>query len=159
MVSGVLYILCVSKIHDIGAEMPFEEKRAWIQGLVSAGGYAWYLAAVLERAGDGPIVDVAYQWPMITATLAAMIASVVAHTATAIAYPGEGRQRDERDAAIHRHGESISRYVLGACAVVPLGLAMLECDHFWIANSIYLAAVLTELSSATLKIVAYRRGV
>lgn len=159
MVSAELYILCVSKIHDIGAAMPFEEKRAWISGLVTAGGYGWYLAVVLERAGGGPLVDVAYQWPLIGATLAAIVASVVAHTAVAIVYPGEVGERDERDAAIHRHGESISRYVLGACAVVPLGLAMLECDHFWIANSIYLAAVLTELSAATLKIVAYRRGV
>jgi hypothetical protein len=42
--------------------------------------------------------------------------------------------------------------------LVPFGLAMAEGDHFWIANAIYLAFVLSALTASVVKIVAYRRG-
>jgi hypothetical protein len=35
---------------------------------------------------------------------------------------------------------------------------MAEADHFWIANAIYAAFVLSALVSTPLKLVAYRRG-
>ena len=40
----------------------------------------------------------------------------------------------------------------------PLILAAAEADHFWIANTIYLAFVLSTVTGSVAKIVAYRRG-
>ena len=37
-------------------------------------------------------------------------------------------------------------------------MAMAEADHFWIANVIYLAFVLSAILGSIAKIVAYRRG-
>jgi hypothetical protein len=48
--------------------------------------------------------------------------------------------------------------VLGVLTVGPLGLAMAEADHFWIANAIYLAAAFANVVSTSVKLVAYRRG-
>ena len=48
--------------------------------------------------------------------------------------------------------------VLGFATLLPLGLAMAEVDYFWIANSIYLACVVSGVVTAVVKIVAYRRG-
>jgi hypothetical protein len=42
--------------------------------------------------------------------------------------------------------------------VAALVLAMAEADHFWIANAVYLAFVLSALLGSAAKIVAYRRG-
>jgi NADPH:quinone reductase-like Zn-dependent oxidoreductase len=35
---------------------------------------------------------------------------------------------------------------------------MAEFDHFWIANAVYLAFVLSALLGSTAKVIAYRRG-
>lgn len=42
--------------------------------------------------------------------------------------------------------------------VAALLMAMAEWDHFWIANVIYLAFVLSAMLGSVAKIVAYRRG-
>jgi hypothetical protein len=42
--------------------------------------------------------------------------------------------------------------------VAALLMAMAEWDHFWIANVIYLAFVLSAILGSVAKIVAYRRG-
>ena len=43
-------------------------------------------------------------------------------------------------------------------AAVPLILTLAEVDHFWIANTIYLAFILSATAGSIVKIVAYRRG-
>ena len=43
-------------------------------------------------------------------------------------------------------------------AVAALVMAMAEVDHFWIANAVYLAFLLSALLSSTAKIAAYRKG-
>ena len=63
-----------------------------------------------------------------------------------------------RDKDINRFGEYVGGIVLGVGMVVPLVLAMAEFDYFWIANAMYAAFVLSSLVSATVKLVAYRRG-
>jgi hypothetical protein len=46
--------------------------------------------------------------------------------------------------------------VLGGVAALLLSLA--EGDHFWIANTLYLAFVLSAVIGSAARIVAYRRG-
>ena len=71
----------------------------------------------------------------------------------------QGRgQKDQRDREIHRFGEYIGQSFVVIGGVAALVLAMAEADHFWIANAIYLAFVLSSVLGCAAKIVAYRRG-
>ncbi|MGH2489188.1 MAG: hypothetical protein ACRDFR_06205, partial [Candidatus Limnocylindria bacterium] len=65
---------------------------------------------------------------------------------------------DERDRDIHRYGEYFGFYVLSVGVVLALILTIAEVEYFWIAHMIYLAFVAASLTSAVLKIRAYRRG-
>lgn len=65
---------------------------------------------------------------------------------------------DDRDREIDRMATVRTLLVLVAGALAALGMALAEWPHFWIANVIYLAFVLQAVSSAVVKIVAYRRG-
>lgn len=67
-------------------------------------------------------------------------------------------RKDERDTHIERLGGNVFGIVLAALAIGPLALAMAEKEQFWIANSLYAALVLAGLTSAVVRIVAYRRG-
>jgi uncharacterized membrane protein YeaQ/YmgE (transglycosylase-associated protein family) len=48
--------------------------------------------------------------------------------------------------------------VLGIGMVGPFVLALIEADHFWIANAIYLVFVVQAVVGAVIKLIAYRRG-
>lgn len=65
---------------------------------------------------------------------------------------------DDRDREIDRIATVRTFLVLVAGALAALGMALAEWPHFWIANVIYLAFVLQAVSSAIVKLVAYRRG-
>jgi len=67
-------------------------------------------------------------------------------------------RKDERDVHIERLGNSVFGLVLSALVIGPLALAMAEREQFWIANSLYGALVIAGLTSAIVKVVAYRKG-
>jgi hypothetical protein len=78
-----------------------------------------------------------------------------------ITEPGSGSdigRTDERDVTIGRRGELVGYYVSSGGVVVAMALTMLEYPYFWIANVLYLSFVVAALVSATVKLVAYRRG-
>jgi len=77
----------------------------------------------------------------------------------AVAWPKDADKKDQRDKEIYRFGEYIGQSFVVVGAAAALVLAMAEVDHFWIANAVYLAFVLSALLSSTAKIFAYRRGV
>jgi cell division protein FtsW (lipid II flippase) len=89
---------------------------------------------------------------------AAIAASIVGHIVVAIAWPKDADKKDQRDKEINRFGDYIGQSFVVIGAVAALVLSMAEVDHFWIANVIYLAFVLSALLGSTAKIVAYRRG-
>jgi hypothetical protein len=138
--------------------MSSEEKRAWIYVVVAASVSAVYFGTVLAKVPGTDVATIAYVWPMITAVGVGIGLSIVAGIVVAVASPREAGRSDERDRQIHRLGEYVGFYVMSVAAVVPLGLAMAEAAHFWIANSLYLAFVLAALASAIVKVVSYRRG-
>ena len=148
MMSALLYIHGVS----------FEEKNTWIYAAVAIGAYAAYLMTVLGRAHGGPLSSVAYVAPMLWTIGGAIVASIVGHLVISVARPSEAGRRDQRDKEIHRFGEYVAGIVLGVGVLVPFGLTMAAADHFWIANSIYLAFTVSALCGTTVKLVAYRRG-
>ncbi|WP_127940252.1 hypothetical protein [Nonomuraea polychroma] len=138
--------------------MASEEKRAWIMVVVSVCAYGAYLAVVLGRAGTIPLTEVPYVAPLLWSIGGACLASIVLFIAVSMASPADIGKKDQRDREIHRYGEYTGQSFLVAGAIAAMIMAMLEWDHFWIANTLYLAFVLSAVLGSTLKIIAYRRG-
>lgn len=70
---------------------------------------------------------------MLTAIGVTIVLAIVANILVAIGSPTEADKRDERDTSIDRHGELV-------------------------AHAIFVAFVLSGLTTSAVKIVAYRRG-
>ncbi|GGS69750.1 hypothetical protein GCM10010156_30660 [Planobispora rosea] len=138
--------------------MSYEEKGVWVYLVVSLGAYGVYLAVILGRADGVPLSEVAYVPPMLWSIGIAVAATVVGRVAVEIVRPSESHRSDPRDKEINRFGEYVAGVVFAVVMVVPLGLAMAEADHFWIANAMYTAFVLAALVGSGVKLVAYRRG-
>ncbi|MFD5507111.1 hypothetical protein ACFWIB_04965 [Streptomyces sp. NPDC127051] len=139
--------------------MAFQEKRAWIMGVVAIAGYAVYLAVVLGRAGTGvPLPEVAYVVPLLWTVGGAIAASIALSIAAAITSPGEADVKDQRDKEIARLGEYTGQSFLVLGAVTALALSMAEADRFWISNVIYLGFVLSAVLASVVKLAAYRWG-
>ncbi len=135
-----------------------EEKRAWIMAVVALCAYTAYAVIVLSRAGAGPLADVPYVAPLLWTVGAAIVASIVLHVAAALASPEDAGRKDQRDREIGRFGEHIGQSFVVIGGVAALVMAMAGLDHFWIANAVYLAFVLSSLLGSIAKIAAYRRG-
>ena len=138
--------------------MSFEEKSTWIYALIVVALAAIYFAMVLGQLPQSAAGDIAYQVPLLAAIGASIVLTVAAHIAIAIAAPDDAGKRDQRDRDINRYGEYVGGIVLSVAAVVPLILTMAEVDHFWIANTIYLALIVSATVGSIVKILAYRRG-
>jgi hypothetical protein len=138
--------------------MAFEEKSAWVMIVVSIGAYTIYVATILSQVGDGPLAGVAYAGAMLWTIGGAIVASIVAHIAMAVA-GGRGADRaDERDREISQVSERIGQSMVVIGALAALVMAIAELRHFWIANVVYLAFVLSGVLSSVAKIMAYRKG-
>jgi MFS family permease len=135
--------------------MSFEEKNTWAFGVIAIVGYVAYLVTVLSQATT-PLADSAYIVPMLSTIGAAIAAGILAGILLGMSSARE--QKDERDRQIYRRGEYAGHAVVLAGAIGALLLAMIEAEHFWIANTVYLAFVLAAVLSSIVKLVAYRRG-
>ncbi|MFF0865169.1 hypothetical protein ACFYUV_25685 [Nonomuraea sp. NPDC003560] len=138
--------------------MSYEEKGAWVYLVATAGAYVAYVIVILSRAGDGPLSAVPYVAPMVWAIGISIVLSIVGRIVVEIVKPSESHKSDVRDREINRSAQHVGGVVLAASMVVPLGLTMAEADHFWIANAIYAALVLSTLVATPLRLLAYRRG-
>nr|WSX53474.1 hypothetical protein OG409_33860 [Streptomyces sp. NBC_00974] len=138
--------------------MAFQEKRAWIMGLVAVAGYAVYLALVLGRADGLPLARVPYVAPLLWTVGGAIAASILLNVAVAAASPGEADAKDQRDKEIGRVGELAGQSFLVIGAVAALILSMAGADRFWISNAIYLGFVLSAVLASVVKLAAYRWG-
>jgi hypothetical protein len=136
----------------------FEEKNTWIYGLASLLAGVAYLAIVGSQLPTTPVAEIDYVLPMIGVGVGSVVLTVVAIIVVSIAAPSEADKSDERDRLINRRGDQVGFYVLSVLALVPLALTFLEAEHFWIANALAAAFVLTAVTSAVVKIAAYRRG-
>ena len=138
--------------------MSFEEKSTWTYAVIAVALAVIYFAIVLGQLPQTAAVDIAFQVPLLATIGASIGLTIAAHILIAIAAPDDAGKRDQRDKDINRYGEYVGGLVLGVAAVVPLILALAEVDHFWIANTIYLAFILSATAGSIVKIVAYRRG-
>ncbi|MEV4169448.1 hypothetical protein [Nonomuraea sp. NPDC049709] len=135
-----------------------EEKRAWVMVVVSAVAYVTYVAIILGRAGAVPLAEVPYAAILLWTVGAAIVAGIVLHIAVTLIWRDQIGKKDRRDKEINRYGEYAGQWFLVAGGVAAMVMAMAELDHFWIANVLYLAFVLSSVLGSVLKIIAYRRG-
>ena len=125
--------------------------------------YGAYVVVVLRQAAQIPIADVDYVPLMLGAIgigiALAIVGRIVVEIAGQIADPSDRHDADVRDRDIGRFGEYFAGTILGIGMVVPFVLTLAEFEYFWIANAMYLAFVLSALVGATVKLIAYRRGI
>ena len=138
--------------------MSYEEKGQWVYLAVIAIGYGVYLVLVLGQAGTTPLAEIDYQPILLWTVGAAIVGAILGRIGIEIVGPSESHNEDVRDRDIGRFGEYVGGIVLGIGMVVPFILALIGADHFWIANAMYLVFVAQGLTSAVIKLIAYRRG-
>ena len=138
--------------------MSFEEKGTWVYVVIAATLSLAYFAIVLGQLPRTPADEIAFQVPMLVAIGVAIGLTIGANILIAVMAPDDAGKRDQRDKDVNRYGEYVGGLVLGVAAIVPFLLALAEADHFWIANTIYLAFVMSTIAGSIVKIVAYRRG-
>ncbi len=138
--------------------MSVEEKGTWINAGIGLVVPVVYVASVIGPLQSTSVSDVAYQWPMLIAIGVGIVLAILGRIVVAITSPKGEEPSDERDANINRFGEYVGSFVLWTGALVALGMALAEFEHFWIANAIFWAFTLTGLTTAAVKIIGYRRG-
>lgn len=140
--------------------MSFQEKSNWVMMVLIAVVYGVYFAVVFGDLASMPGVrDVAYRAMLVGTVVVLTILAAVTHIILAVASPKEADTNDERDRSINRFGEYVGGFVLAATVFVGMGLAMVEIEHFWIANALLAGLVLSELVAGVTKAVLYRRGI
>lgn len=138
--------------------MTYEEKGTWLLLVIAIGGYAVYLGLLLRAADGGPLVDAPYVAPMLWAIGGAIVAGIVLRGLLEIVWRSERQSADVRDRAIDRMGSAVGSSFVTIGATGALVLAMVEAPHFWIANALYLAFVVSGIVAPVAKLIAYRRG-
>jgi hypothetical protein len=138
--------------------MSFEEKGAWVSALVTVGTYVVYLIIILGRADGVRLAEVSYVSTMLWTIGIAIALQIIGRIAVAIAKPSEADKSDVRDKQINRFGDYVGQSLVVIGGLGALVLAMVEADHFWIANELYLAFFLSGIVAAATKLIAYRRG-
>ncbi len=138
--------------------MSFEEKSAWIMGVLAVAAYTTYLVIVLGLAQAAPLTEVDYVPALLWTIGAAIVAAIVIHIIVAMISPRDADKKDQRDRQIYRFGEYVGQSFVVIGAVAAMLMAMFRFDYFWIANLIYLCCVLSAILGTITKIVSYRRG-
>ena len=138
--------------------MSYEERGQWVYLAATTIGYAVYLVLMLGRAGTTPLAEIDYQPILLWTIGGAVVGSIIGRIAIEIVRPSETQREDVRDREIGRFGEYVAGLILGIGMVGPFVLALIEADHFWIANAMYLVFVVQAAVGTVIKLVAYRRG-
>ena len=146
--------------------MSSEERGQWVYLVAVVVTYSAYAVIILGQLSGTAPADIDYVptllWSIGIGIVLAIVGRIVIEIAGGIsaemAGHEAGHEADVRDRDIGRFGEYFAGTVLGIGMVVPFVLTLAEFDHFWIANAIYLAFVVSAVVGAIVKLVAYRRG-
>jgi hypothetical protein len=141
--------------------MSYTEKNTWLFAFIAIGGYLTYLVVVIAQAGGRPIEQSEYVIPMLATIGGAIVVGILGGIVLGIlarADRDNGGKPDVRDKEIEQLGERVGNSFVVIGAMGALVLAWLEVDHFWIANEIYLAFVISGVTSAMTRLGAYHRG-
>ncbi|WP_261765482.1 hypothetical protein [Actinotalea fermentans] len=149
----------MSNIPDIAeADVSYEEKGTWAYVVAGVAVFGGYVAWLLGAADGGPLVEVSYQRPLVTAIVVSVVATVVGRVLIEVVRPSESTRPDVRDKEVSRFGDYVGGTVLSILGAGVLALAIADADTFWIAQALYAAYVASMVASSVTKIVAYRRG-
>jgi len=138
--------------------MTYEEKGVWVYIVVVLGTYGTYAGIVLSQLAGTPITEIDYAAPLLWSIGASIVAAIILRIVVEIVSPSDKQRADSRDKEINRRGELIGMGGLVAGALGGMLLALVQAEHFWIANAIYLGFVLSAIIASVAKIVLYRRG-
>jgi len=136
----------------------YEEKGTWVYLVAIVVTFGGYVAVLLARAGGGPVAEVAYVAPLLWSLGISIGLTVLGRIVVEVVRPSEGTTADVRDKEISRSGDYVTGMVVSGGVLLPLGLAMAQADHFWIANAIYAVSALGAVAGTLVRLVAYRRG-
>lgn len=139
--------------------MSYEQKGVGVYLTVALATFVGYWAVLLGRTDGAALTEVRYVPTLLWTIGISIVGRVLVQVLVEVARPSDSYRVDARDREVVRHGEHVGGIVLAATMVGPFVLALLEADHFWIANAMYAAFVLHAVTSSTVKLIAYRRGV
>jgi hypothetical protein len=140
--------------------MTFGERNTWVSAFILPATSIAYFAVVLPRLRDQPASEVSWVAPMLWAIGASIVGTIVGVIVVSIAAGIANRgvlesKEDVRDKQIDRYGDRIAQAIMGFGAAAVLVLAMLEADHFWIGNTLFLLGAIGATWGAIAKIRAY----
>jgi hypothetical protein len=140
--------------------MTFEEKSQWAYGFASLVVPAVYVVWLAGKIADaGSVADIDYVRTMLWAIGAGIIVNIVGGMFVRASNPAEADKRDARDRDITRRGNAVGFVVFSTLIIGPYVLAMRDAETFWIANAIYVAYVVTAITTVIVKATLYRKGV
>jgi len=143
------------------------ERSVWVQLVVMPVTALIYFSVVLTRAADMPVKEVSWVVPLIWAMSAIVGGIILGTIATAIGTYARAEARgveadleesDVRDKEIEHLGNRKGQFFTGIGTFAVIILAMARVDHFWIANTMFLAGILAGIHGGLAKLQAYRRG-
>lgn len=147
--------------------MSYEEKSTWINLAIQVGLGIWYTGRIWSKAQTASVTDISYLGDLVALVVATVVLTVAVTIVVSIVLAGRAAitgdtmdidRTDERDKTIGRLAGNIGGVVLAVAMVVPLGLAVFEFDHFWIAHAMLAGFFLSELVAGGVKVFRYRRG-
>ncbi len=160
----------VSNIFDSVSDVPdiaeltqgssYQEKTAWITLVGMLGGYSVY-AVVAWGMWTGGADRVPAYAPLFTLSVVGLVVfMVLAHIVAAVGSRHDDPERvDERDRLIARAAESRSSWMVAVGVLVALTGMVFMVNNVLVAHVLLGSLVLSEVTKATLQVVAYRRGV
>jgi len=140
--------------------MTFGQRNAWVSAFVMPTASIAYLAVVLPRLRDQPAAEVSWVGPMLWAIGATVVGTIVGTILISItaAIANQGvleSKEDVRDKQIDRYGDRLAQAVTAFGAAAVLVLVMVEADHFWIGNALFVIGSIGATWGAIAKIRAY----
>jgi len=141
--------------------MSYTEKNTWLFGVIAVVGYLTYLIVLFTQADGRPLEQAEYVVPMLATIGGAIAVGILGGIVLGIVARADrdnGGKPDVRDKEIEQAGERVGNSIVVIGALGALVLGWLEVDHFWIANEIYLAFVLSALLGTMTRLGLYRRG-
>jgi len=138
--------------------MTYEEKGVWVYILVVLATYSVYVAIVLGQLASSPVAEIDYVPPLLWTIGASIVSAIVLRVIVETVRPSDSHRGDARDREIDGTGERIGRWALIVGALGALVLTILNAEHFWIANAIYLGFAASAVLASIVKVRLYRRG-
>ncbi|MBG0827147.1 hypothetical protein HS041_05155 [Planomonospora sp. ID67723] len=136
--------------------MTYAERNTWLYAVLVPVTSLAYFGVVVPHLFERPAAEVSWTVPMLWAIGATIAGGIVGSIVLAVAARDHRVESDVRDRQIERYGDRVAQAITAFGAAVVLALAMLEVDHFWIGNALFLIGAVGATWGAVMKIRAYR---